>query len=52
VQPVLYNRAGVVDIPVQTKDVAADIAIAQAWMPGALDESKIKRARAGKKFNE
>jgi hypothetical protein len=52
VQPVLYNRAGVVDIPGQTKDVAADIAIAQAWKPGTLDESKIKRARPGKESNE
>lgn len=34
VQPVLYNRAGVVDIPGQTRDVADDIAIARTWKPG------------------
>ncbi len=28
VQPVLYNRAGVVDIPTQTADVAADVQLA------------------------
>jgi hypothetical protein len=44
VQPVLYNRAGVVDIPAQTADVARDVAIARAWKPGTIDESAVKRS--------
>ena len=44
VQPVLYNRTGVVDIPKQTEDVAADVAMARAWKPGTIVESKLKRS--------
>ena len=44
VQPVLYNRAGVVDIPKQTQDVAADVQMARDWKPATLDEAKIKRS--------
>ncbi|MCX7887604.1 MAG: glycoside hydrolase family 20 zincin-like fold domain-containing protein [Verrucomicrobiae bacterium] len=33
IQPVLYNRAGLVDIPKQTEDVTADIQMARAWKP-------------------
>ena len=44
VQPVLYNRAGVVDIPKLTEEVAADVAIARDWKPGTIDEGKIKRS--------
>jgi hypothetical protein len=44
VQPVLYNRAGLVDIPRQTEDVAADVAMARDWKPGTIDENKIKRS--------
>jgi len=50
VQPVLYNRAGVVDIPKQTADVAADIQIARDWKPGSIDEKKIKRSGTEKGF--
>ena len=40
----LYNRAGVVDIPKQTEDVAADVQMARDWKPGTIDEAKIKRS--------
>ena len=43
VQPVLFNRAGLVDLPKQTEDVAADLQMARDWKPGTIDESKIKR---------
>ena len=44
VQPVLYNRTGVVDIPKQTENVAADVQMARDWKPGTIDETKIKRS--------
>jgi len=44
VQPVLYNRTGVVDIPKQTGDVAADVQMARDWKPGTIDETAIKRS--------
>ena len=43
VQPVLYNRVGVVDLPGQTAKVAADLQMARTWKPGTIDETKIKR---------
>jgi hypothetical protein len=44
VQPVKYNRAGLVDIPKQTQDVAADVQIARDWKPGTVAEAEIKRS--------
>ena len=44
VQPLKYNRAGLVDIPQQTQDVAADVQLARDWKPGTIDEAKIKRS--------
>jgi hypothetical protein len=44
VQPVLYNRAGLVDIPKQTEDVAADVQMARDWKPGTVEEAQIKRS--------
>ena len=44
VQPVLFNRAGLVDLPKQTEDVAADVQTARDWKPGTIDESQIKRS--------
>lgn len=44
VQPVLYNRAGLVDLPKQTEDVAADVQIARNWKPGTIDEAALKRS--------
>ena len=44
VQPVLFNRAGLVDIPKQTVDVAADVQTARDWKPGTVDESKVQRS--------
>jgi hypothetical protein len=46
VQPVIFNRTGVVDIPKQTENVAADAQMARDWKPGTLDEPKAKRASA------
>jgi hypothetical protein len=44
VQPVLYNRAGWVDIPKQTENVAADVQMARTWKPGTIEEARIKRS--------
>jgi hypothetical protein len=44
VQPVLYNRAGVVNIPGQTDHVALDVQMARDWKPGTIEESRIKRS--------
>ena len=52
IQPVLYNRAGLVDLPGQTADVAADLQIARDWKPGTLDEARIKRSGTEKGFRE
>ena len=43
VQPVLFNRAGLVDLPKQIENVTADLQMARDWKPGTIDESKIKR---------
>jgi hypothetical protein len=52
VQPVLYNRAGLVDIPRQTQDVAADVQTARDWKPGTIDEAQIKRSGTEKGFRK
>jgi len=52
VQPVLYNRTGVVDIPRQTADVAADVQLARDWNPGTITEQKIKRSRTESGFKK
>jgi hypothetical protein len=44
VQPLKYNRAGLVDIPKQTQDVAADVQMARDWKPGTIDEAQIQRS--------
>jgi hypothetical protein len=41
---VLYNRAGVVDLPKQTANVLADVQMARDWKAGTIDEAKIKRS--------
>ena len=43
-QPVRYNRVGLVDIPVLIEKAAADIQIARDWKIGTIDESHIKRS--------
>ncbi len=45
VQPVLFNRAGLVDLPKQTEEVSADLQMARDWKPGTIDEDQIKRSR-------
>jgi hypothetical protein len=50
IQPVLYNRAGVVDIPKQTQDAATDVQLARDWKPGTIQETKIKRSTTEKGF--
>ncbi len=44
VQPVLFNRAGLVDLPKQTEDVTADVRMARDWKPGAINEAQIRRS--------
>ena len=44
VQPVFYNRAGLVDIPGQTANVVADVQMAHDWKAGTINEAKIKRS--------
>src|SRR5260370_11816146 len=44
VQPVFYSRVGVVDIPRQAANVAADVQMARDWKAGTIDETKIKRS--------
>ncbi|MGL6073228.1 MAG: carbohydrate-binding family 6 protein [Fimbriiglobus sp.] len=51
-QPVLYNRAGLVDIPKQTDDVAADLKMARAWKKDTINEAAIKRSGTEKGFRE
>jgi hypothetical protein len=38
-QPQLYNRVGVVDIPALTAKVEQDISIAQLWAPGTVPDA-------------
>jgi hypothetical protein len=52
VHPVLYNRAGVVDIPKQTANVADDVRMARDWKTGTIDESAIKRSGTEKGFRK
>ncbi len=52
IQPVLYNRVGVVDIPKQTEDVATDIQMARDWKPGTVKDAKVKRSGTEKGFKE
>ncbi|MCC6355122.1 MAG: carbohydrate-binding family 6 protein [Verrucomicrobiae bacterium] len=44
VQPALYNRTGIVDIPGQAAKVLDDVTMARRWQPGDIDESKIRRS--------
>jgi hypothetical protein len=44
VQPVLFNRAGLVDLPKQTEDVVADVQMARDWKLGTIVEDQIKRS--------
>jgi hypothetical protein len=52
VQPVLFNRAGLVDLPKQTQDVAADVQMARDWKPGTIDEVQIKRSNTEAGFKK
>ena len=44
VQPVFYDRVGLVDIPRQIANVVADVQMARDWKAGTIDEAKIKRS--------
>ena len=44
VQPVLFNRAGLVDLPKETTSVVADVQTARDWKPNTINEAKIKRS--------
>ncbi len=52
IQPVLYNRVGVVDIPKLAVNVAADIQMARDWKRGTIDETKLKRSGTEKGFEK
>lgn len=52
VQPVLHNRAGVVDIPKQTENAAADVQMAREWKKNTIKETAIKRSGTEKGFRE
>jgi hypothetical protein len=52
VQPVLYNRSGLVDIPKQTQNVGADVQMARDWMKNTIDEAAIKRSGTEKGFKK
>jgi hypothetical protein len=51
-QPVLYNRAGVVDIPKQTENVADDVKMARDWKKDTINEAAIKRSGTEKGFRK
>jgi hypothetical protein len=44
VQPIRYNRVGLVDIPALIQKAAADVQMARDWKRGTIDESQIKRS--------
>jgi hypothetical protein len=52
VQPVLYNRSGLVDIPGQTEKVLDDVKMAERWRKGKIDEAAIKRSHTEAGFKE
>jgi hypothetical protein len=52
VQPVLFNRAGLVDLPKETTHVAADVTLARDWKPGTIHEQNIKHSRTEAGFRE
>jgi len=52
VQPVLFNRAGLVDLPKETTAVAGDVATVRYWKPGTIDEATIKRSRTEPGFRQ
>lgn len=52
VQPVLYNRAGVVDLPKQTDSVSADVRTAREWKKNTIDEAAIKRPGTERGFRK
>jgi len=47
---VFYDRVGLVDIPRQTVNVAADVQMARDWKAGTINEAKIKPLRHGGGF--
>ncbi len=52
VHPVLFNRTGVVDIPKQSDNVAADVKTAREWKKGTIDEAAIERPGTEKGFRK
>jgi hypothetical protein len=52
VQPVHFNNGGLVDLPKQTENVAADVQMARDWKSGTIDETKIKRMFTGENFKK
>lgn len=50
--PHLYNRVGVVDITGLIAKTLQDVEIARTWMPGTVDDDKLKRNSADKPFSK
>ena len=50
IQPVLYNRTGVVNIPDVIQDAEKDVKMVREWKPGTIDEKKVKPTRSEKGF--
>jgi hypothetical protein len=51
-QPHLYNRVGFVDIPGLTAKTLQDVEIAKSWIPGTIQDEKVKGNSADKPFNK
>lgn len=52
IQPVLYNRTGVVDIPAVIEDAEKDVKMVRDWKPGTIDEKKVKPTYSEKGFRK
>lgn len=52
IQPVLYNRTGVVDIPGAIEDAEKDVRMVRNWKPGTIDEKNMKPIYSEKGFSK
>jgi hypothetical protein len=52
IQPVLYNRTGVVNIPEVIEDAEKDVEMVRKWKPGTIDEERVKPAYSEKGFRK
>jgi hypothetical protein len=52
IQPVLYNRTGIVNIPEVIEDAEKDVEMVRKWKPGTIDEDNVKPAYSEKGFRK